>query len=266
MIESDRPPRDSFCKSTCRIVDHSYEKNQSINNMKPSPSSAKSEIAFILDRSGSMSSMSQAAIDGFNEFLQGQQQTLDNDGHPLPADFTLILFDHEYLPAVQRQPIAEVKPLSRETFQPRGNTALLDAIGRTIDELGAKLAAMPEGDRPRKVIIAILTDGHENSSRHYSLGDVHEKIRHQTDVYAWEFLFLAANQDAIAAASAMGIESGNVSNFVANEEDMHYVQQSISEKISVLRKLSASVDLDACEKVALKESMHETLLRKRAKK
>lgn len=234
--------------------------------MKPTSAAAKSEIAFILDRSGSMSSMTRAAIDGFNEFLQGQQQTLDNDGHPLPADFTLILFDHEYLPVEQRRPIAEVKPLTRETFQPRGNTALLDAIGRTIDELGAKLAAMPEADRPQKVIIAILTDGHENSSRQYSLGDIHEKIRHQTEVYDWEFLFLAANQDAIAAAAAMGIESSKVTNWVANEEDMHCVQQSVSEKISVLRKLSASMTLNAREEVALKESMHQTLERKRAKK
>jgi len=234
--------------------------------MKPSPSSVKSEIAFILDRSGSMSSMRQAAIDGFNEFLLGQQQTLDNEGCPLPADFTLILFDHEYLPAVQRQPIAEVKPLTCETFQPRGNTALLDAIGRTIDELGAKLAAMPESARPQKVIVAILTDGHENSSRHYSLGDVHEKIRHQTEVYAWEFLFLAANQDAIAAASAMGIESHKVSNFTANEEDMRYLQQSVSEKISAMRKFSAKVALDDCEAAALEESMSETLERKRRKK
>ncbi len=209
--------------------------------------------------------MARAAIDGFNEFLLGQQQTLDDEGRPLPADFTLILFDHEYLPVVQHQPIAEAKPLTRETFQPRGNTALLDAIGRTIDELGAKLAAMPENERPQKVIIAILTDGHENSSRRYSLSEVHEKIRHQTEVYQWEFLYLAANQDAIAAAAAMGIESNKVSNFFANEEDIHYAQASMSQKVSAMRKSSASVSMSDHEKMTLKESIEDTLKRLRKK-
>ncbi|MEI6604895.1 MAG: hypothetical protein WCP35_06275 [Verrucomicrobiota bacterium] len=125
----------------------------------------QTEIAFILDRSGSRQSMTHAAISGFNEFLKAQQATVDDHGQPIPATFPLILFDHEYLPAHNRVPIHTAVPLTTATYQPRGNTALLDAIGRTIDSLGSALAPTPEAERPAKVILAILTDGEENASR-----------------------------------------------------------------------------------------------------
>jgi len=96
------------------------------------------EIAFILDRSGSMESMTNAAISGFNEFLKAQQATVDDDGQPIPATFTLILFDHEYLAVHNRQDIQTALPLTLETYVPRGNTALLDAIGRTIDSIASE--------------------------------------------------------------------------------------------------------------------------------
>ena len=131
-------------------------------------------ITVILDRSGSMQSMTQATIAGTNEFLAAQQATMDDHGQPIPATFTLVLFDHEYLPIYQRVDIQTARPLTLETYVPRGNTALLDAIGRTIDDLGADLAATPEADRPSKVIIAILTDGEENSSTRYSMADINQ--------------------------------------------------------------------------------------------
>ena len=131
-------------------------------------------ITVILDRSGSMQSMTQATIAGTNEFLAAQQATMDDHGQPIPATFTLVLFDHEYLPIYQRVDIQTARPLTLETYVPHGNTALLDAIGRAIDDLGADLAATPEADRPSKVIIAILTDGEENSSTRYSMADINQ--------------------------------------------------------------------------------------------
>lgn len=226
----------------------------------------KTEIAFILDRSGSMASMTSAAIEGFNEFLQGQQQTLDNKGQPMPADFTLILFDNEYLPLYHRAPISTVPPLNHESFQPRGSTALLDAIGRCIDELGATLAALPESERPQKVIIAILTDGEENCSHQYSLSGIHEKITHQKNVYSWDFLFLAANQDAISTATRMGVSEACVANFSAEADDIKHIQKSVSFKISAMRKQASSVDLNEEELGVLQESMEDTLNRVREKK
>ena len=83
------------------------------------------EIAFILDRSGSMASVAASAIAGFNAFLRDQQQA---PGH---ARFTLVLFDDEYLVPADALPIPEVLPLDATTYLPRGSTALLDAMGRT---------------------------------------------------------------------------------------------------------------------------------------
>ena len=128
------------------------------------------EIAYILDRSGSMQPLVESAITGFNSFLKDQQET------PGDANFTLVLFDDEYLLHADRAAIADVRPLDANTYVPRGCTALLDAIGRTIDNIGKKLAKTPEKDRPGKVIIAIYTDGYENASSDYTV-----KKNQQTD-------------------------------------------------------------------------------------
>ena len=105
------------------------------------------EIAFVLDRSGSMGSVARSAVDGFNDFLREQQSA------PGQARFTLVLFDDEYLVPADAVPIDEVVPLNAGTYVPRGSTALLDAIGRTVDSLGRRLAATPAANRPGKVIV-----------------------------------------------------------------------------------------------------------------
>lgn len=219
----------------------------------------KTEIAFILDRSGSMHSMTHAAIAGFNEFLAAQQATLDDHGKPLPTTFSLILFDHEYLPIYNRQDIGLARPLDAETYVPRGNTALLDAIGRTIDHIGRELAAAPEPDRPNKVIIAILTDGEENSSRLYTLDDINRRITHQTEKYSWEFLFLAANQDAIATATRMGIHAGQAATIAANADDLASGSLAFAKKISASRKHAMHCKLSEEESRTLHETMEDTL-------
>ncbi len=111
--------------------------------------SGYTEIAFILDRSGSMQLCAPAAVEGFNRFLADQQKV---EGL---AKLTLALFDDEYLLPVESVPVQEVLPLDPDTFVPRGCTALLDAIGRTIGSLGARPAILPESVRPAKVITAI---------------------------------------------------------------------------------------------------------------
>jgi uncharacterized protein YegL len=225
----------------------------------------KTEIAFILDRSGSMESMTNAAISGFNEFLKAQQATVDDAGQPIPATFTLILFDHEYLPIHNRAPIQTAAPLTLETYQPRGNTALLDAIGRTIDYIGSELAATPEPERPSKVIIAILTDGEENSSRKFSMADINQRITHQTMMYNWEFLFLGANQDAIASAAQMGIQAHNAATFMADDEDIKAGSGAFAYKISASRRQAARCKLAVAESDAVHESMTQSLEKSRKK-
>ncbi|MCX6846592.1 MAG: VWA domain-containing protein [Verrucomicrobia bacterium] len=187
------------------------------------------EIAFILDRSGSMASMVEPAIAGFNSLL-AEQQAL-----PGSARFSLVLFDDHYEVPVASLPIAEVRQLNTNTYQPRGYTALLDAIGRTIDELGARLTNTPEAERPGQVLIAILTDGEENASKQFSWQDISDRIRHQTDVYQWRFLFLGANQDAIATASRLNIGAENSANFAMNEDSYQSGKNALNRKMKAVR-------------------------------
>ncbi len=207
------------------------------------------ELAFILDRSGSMSSLASSAIEGFNHFLHEQQNA------PGLARLTVVLFDDEYLVPAQSLPIVEVLPLDATSYVPRNNTALLDAIGRTIDELGARLHQTPEADRPGKVIIAILTDGLENASEHYTWGDVAKRIKHQTQTYQWEFLFLAANQDAIATAGQLHIAAENAATYQADGVGQVAGSASLSKKTAAIRrrvagKASAADLIVACAPMA----------------
>lgn len=190
------------------------------------------EIAFVLDRSGSMHSWQEAAINGFNLFLHEQQLV---EGL---ARLTLVLFDDEYLVPVNALPVAEVVPLDLETYVPRGSTALLDAIGRTIDEMGTRLAAWPEKDRPAQVIVAILTDGLENSSQTYTWPQLAGAIKRQTEQYRWTFLFLGANQDAIATAAQMNIAAVNAATYVNDAPGLRATSLSFARKVRALRRSS----------------------------
>ncbi|MEO5717385.1 MAG: hypothetical protein ABIR29_02310 [Chthoniobacterales bacterium] len=187
------------------------------------------EIAFVLDRSGSMDSCRDAAIDGFNRFLKEQQLV---EGL---AKLTLVLFDDQYLVPVSALPVAEVVALDNETYVPRGSTALLDAVGRTIDDLGARLAALPEEDRPGQVIVAILTDGLENSSQNHTWHQIAGAIKQQTEQYRWTFLFLGANQDAIATAAQMNIAAANAARYVHDEPGLRASGLAFGRKVRGLR-------------------------------
>lgn len=187
------------------------------------------DITYILDRSGSMQSLASDAIGGFNSFLADQQKL------PGRANFTLVLFDHEYLVPVLTQSIAHVPPLNAQTYIPRGQTALLDAIGRTITETGERLAALPEAERPGKVIIAIFTDGLENASRVYTAPKVAQMIEHQQSVYSWEFLFLAANQDAIQSAKQLSIPAPNAVNVAASPKGVRQSYAALNAAVTSRR-------------------------------
>ena len=146
--------------------------------------------------------MAKEAIGGFNGFLESQQKL------PGDARFTLVLFDHEYIVKYDERPIKDVPPLDEHTYVPRGTTALLDAIGRTIKTIGERLDKTPEPERTGKVIVAILNDGLENASQEFKPKQIRSMIEHQREKYAWEFIYLGANQDAIMVGETMGIASG----------------------------------------------------------
>lgn len=152
-------------------------------------------LAVLLDRSGSMASIKDDTEGGFNTFVDKQRLPGKSVG------VTLAQFDTEYDVVYANRPIAEVPPLD---LQPRGMTALYDAIGRLITDVGSELAASPESERPGAVTVVVLTDGHENSSQEWTHSAVKAAIKRQEQEYAWDFLFLGANMDAVAVGTSMG--------------------------------------------------------------
>jgi len=164
-------------------------------------------IAVVLDRSGSMNAIRDDTIGGFNTFL-AQQKEAEGD-----AVFTLAQFDNEYEVVHDFVDINDVPELDAKTFVPRGGTALLDGIGRTITELGAKLDNMVEEDKPSSVVVVVLTDGEENQSREYTRDQIFEMITEQTEKYSWEFIFLGAGQDAIAVGQSYGFAASKAASY-----------------------------------------------------
>lgn len=175
------------------------------------PKQGLTEIVVVMDKSGSMASIRDDAMGAFNTFL-GEQKKAEGE-----AVLTLTLFDTVYDIVHTRKPIKDVPALTTGTYVPSGFTALLDAVGRTIDEVGKRLATTAEADRPERVVMVIITDGQENSSREYRRQTVMDKIQHQTDKYQWEFVFLAAGKDAMEEAQNIGIKASNLVGFAAGD-------------------------------------------------
>jgi hypothetical protein len=159
-------------------------------------------ISIVLDRSGSMSSCLNDTIGGFNSFLNTQKTT---DGE---ATISLIQFDDQYEILYQMSSLNESIELNNENYVPRGSTALLDAIGRTMNETEYVISEMDEDEKPEKVIFVIITDGFENASREFSRENIMNMIERHREENNWEVVFIGANQDAIQSGGSMGIRAG----------------------------------------------------------
>ncbi len=156
-------------------------------------------IAALLDRSGSMESIADDTRGGFDAYIAAQR------GQPGTTVVTLAQFDDRYDVVYQNRPVDEVPPL---TLEPRGRTALLDAIGRFVTEVGSALAGLPERDRPGDVTVLVMTDGHENASVEWTKDAVRQLVSQQETVYGWDFVFLGANMDAIDVGAGLGFAPG----------------------------------------------------------
>jgi uncharacterized protein YegL len=155
-------------------------------------------IYFLLDRSGSMQSIKSDTEGGFAAFVEEQRK------EPGDCRVTLARFDHDYDVVYSGVPVSDVPPLD---LQPRGRTALLDAMGRIVTDAGAELGALAEDERPGTVIVAVMTDGHENASKEWTHSAIKSLVEQQTSVYAWQFLYMGADQDAIEVGTSLGVDA-----------------------------------------------------------
>lgn len=180
------------------------------------------ELVLIVDRSGSMSKISSDAEGGLNAFLEEQRENT-----PGKVQVTLVEFDHEINTLHDGADIEDVKPYK---LVPRGTTALLDAVGFTINKVGERLANTREEERPGRVIVVVVTDGLENSSKEFKKKDLLDKIEHQKEKYSWEFVYLGANQDAFAEGSSLGFNAS--ANYVATSNGVRSMYASLSSSIT----------------------------------
>lgn len=190
------------------------------------------EMVFILDRSGSMYSLTNDTIDGYNSLLSKQKK---EEGE---AFVTTVLFDHKYELLHNHVDIKEIQPLTDKEYFARGNTALYDAVGRTINDIGNRLSNTPEEERPEKVVVVIVTDGFENSSREFDRATVKNMIEHQQNKYSWIFMFLGANMDAEKEASDLGIKKGYAKTYTASKVGTTSVYTALSNTMTATRSVA----------------------------
>jgi len=159
--------------------------------------SNKTLVAALLDRSGSMQDSKELTEDGWRELINTQRS------EPEYCEVTLAQFDTEYEVLYPPTAIAAVPEF---VLVPRGRTALLDAAGMFITEVGDQLAALPEDQRPGQVICLIMTDGMENASHQWTWEALKALIIQQREVYGWKFIFLGADIDAVEVGERMGVD------------------------------------------------------------
>jgi uncharacterized protein YegL len=197
----------------------------------------KTELVFILDRSGSMSGLESDTIGGYNSLL-GKQRTEDGS-----ATVTTVLFDDKFELLHDRLDIHAISPISEKDYFVRGSTALLDAIGKTINKIGNVQKHTKPEMRANKVLVIITTDGMENSSIEYSYDHVKMMIERQKNQYGWEFIFLGANIDALATAQRFGIDSSRAANYRADGQGTHLNYATLNKTVSKFRS-EAKIDDD----------------------
>jgi len=199
------------------------------SKLHPKVKNGITEIVFILDKSGSMSGYEKDTIGGFNSTIEKQKK---EEG---TAIVSTVLFDHETQVLHDRISIDDVPVMTQKEYQVRGTTALLDAIGGAIHHIGNIHKYARAEDVPEHTIFIITTDGMENSSRYYDSRRVKEMIKRQQDRYGWEFIFLAANIDAVETADRYGIRKERAVNYVQSEEGVRASYCMMSEAISRVR-------------------------------
>ncbi len=187
------------------------------------------EIIIIADRSGSMSGTIDEARNAINNLITEQKAEVGG------ANFTFAMFDGEYDLVKDRVNIKDVEPIGSE-YCARGMTAMNDAIGKTINSIGVKLAAEAEEDRPSKVILAIVTDGMENASKEFTQKQIAEILKTQQETYSWEVLFLGADINTVEVGESLNIYAANSIDYDNTEAGVRQAYDSISVRMSEYRQ------------------------------
>ena len=187
------------------------------------------ELVFILDRSGSMSGLEQDTIGGYNSLLEKQKK------EPGEAVVTTVLFDDHYELLHDRINLKGIAPITDKEYYVRGCTALLDAIGRTVDKISNAQKHTAKEEQAEHVMFVITTDGMENASREYSYQKIRAMIEKQKKKHGWEFLFIGANIDAVETASKFGISADRAANYHADKRGTAVMYDAISETVCCAR-------------------------------
>jgi uncharacterized protein YegL len=169
------------------------------------------ELIICLDESGSMNPVTDDTIGGVNTFIETHKNLPGN------AKLTLIKFDTKYNILYNGVDIQDVQPLNKATYSPGGMTALYDAIGKALDEVGKRYDSLKKKEKPGKVIFLIMTDGQENASMEYNIKNIKQSIEKRQKENAFEFIFMGADQDAWGAANSMGVLSAI--NYTVNDTE-----------------------------------------------
>ncbi len=187
------------------------------------------ELVFILDRSGSMGGLESDTIGGFNSMIERQKKI---DGQ---CYVTTVLFDTRIDRIHDREDLNVIQPMTEKDYMPGGCTALMDAMGNTIDHIvHIHKYARPE-DVPEHTTFVIMTDGMENASHYYSSDEVRKKVEHEKEKYGWEFLFLAANIDAVETADRIGIRPDRAADYMADSKGTELAFHTLSDTICFQR-------------------------------
>jgi uncharacterized protein YegL len=198
---------------------------------------AKTDIIFILDKSGSMHGLEDDTIGGFNAFLDKQKALSDE------ARVTTILFDTKSSVLYDRCDLKAVKPLTRKEYSVGNSTALLDAVGNAVHDFKHRQESDDGSFDAEKVIFIITTDGHENSSHEYSYSAVKALIEEQKSK-GWEFIFLGANIDALGTAEMMGVSRSRSKNYHNDSQGVSLNFDTVSDAVESYRSSSRGTGLD----------------------
>ena len=194
------------------------------------------ELVYILDMSGSMRNLASDTIGGYNSLLN-EQKKLGQENPALRANVTTVLFDDRYIVLHNRADMKDVPEITDKEYVPRGMTAMLDAIGRTLVSVGQSLAAMPEEERPGLVSVTIITDGYENASKEYTWDVIQKMIKEQREKYSWVFSFIGANIDVEKTSDHLGIDRKMSKKYTASNIGTASVFASITRGVTAMRAM-----------------------------